>query len=151
MLSVDENSGAETIFGQEGQNLERQIDGIFIEFGPRFCPRNKRSLKKGFRRIWKKNNTIQKGLCRLPTAFVWLRIQFSKGAQVVQGDPKYFRGRVAAPLLPAPMDEKYFKFYSFLRILTKFKPPSTKFKHSKWNADTSGPYSGCVPQILDTL
>jgi len=41
------NSGAGTIFGQEGgQNRERQIDGIFNEFGARFCPRNKRSLKK---------------------------------------------------------------------------------------------------------
>jgi len=40
------NSGAETIFGQREQNRERQIDGIFIEFGPLFCPRNKRSLKK---------------------------------------------------------------------------------------------------------
>jgi len=37
------------------QNRERQLDRIFIEFGPRFCPRNKRSLKKnkkGLRRIW---------------------------------------------------------------------------------------------------
>jgi len=47
-------SGAGTIFGQrgEGQNRERQIDGIFIEFEPRFCPRNKRTLKKGLRQIW---------------------------------------------------------------------------------------------------
>jgi len=45
-------SGAETIFGQGGQNWERQIDGVFIEFGPRFCPRNKRSLKKDLGRIW---------------------------------------------------------------------------------------------------
>jgi len=29
-----------------GQNWERQIDWIFIEFGLRFCPRNKRSLNK---------------------------------------------------------------------------------------------------------
>jgi len=42
-------SGAGTIFGQGGgQNRERQIDGTFIEFGPRFCPRNKRYLKKVF-------------------------------------------------------------------------------------------------------
>jgi len=41
-------SGAGTIFGQGGwgQNRKRQIDGTFIEFGPLFCPRNKRSLKK---------------------------------------------------------------------------------------------------------
>jgi len=38
--------------GGEGQNRERQIDGIFIEFGPRFCPRNERSLKKGLCQIW---------------------------------------------------------------------------------------------------
>jgi len=31
--------------GGGGQNRERQIDGVFIEFGPLFCPRNKRSLK----------------------------------------------------------------------------------------------------------
>jgi len=46
-------SDAGTIFGQGGQNRERQIDGIVIEFGPRFCPRDKRSLKKkALRRIW---------------------------------------------------------------------------------------------------
>jgi len=39
-------SGAGTIFGQGWQNRERQIVGFFIEFGPRFCPRNKRSLIK---------------------------------------------------------------------------------------------------------
>jgi len=38
--------------GGRGQNRERQIDEMFIEFGPRFCPRNKHSLKNGLRRIW---------------------------------------------------------------------------------------------------
>jgi len=32
--------------GGGGQNRKCQIDGIFIEFGPCFCPRIKRSLKK---------------------------------------------------------------------------------------------------------
>jgi len=34
----------ELFLDRGGQNRERQIDGIFIEFGSRFCPRNKRSL-----------------------------------------------------------------------------------------------------------
>jgi len=47
-MSMRMGSGAGTIFeqGMGGQNRERQINGIFIEFGPLFCPRNKRSLKK---------------------------------------------------------------------------------------------------------
>jgi len=45
-------SGAGNYFWIGGQNWERQIDGVFIEFGPGFYPRNKRSLKKGLRRIW---------------------------------------------------------------------------------------------------
>jgi len=40
----------------------------------------------------------RKGLCRLPTAFVWLRIQFTGG-----GGAKYFQGEQLPPLLPAPM------------------------------------------------
>jgi len=48
ILLIHKVSGAGTIFGlgEGGQNRERQIDGVFIEFGPRFCPRSKRSLKK---------------------------------------------------------------------------------------------------------
>jgi len=41
---------ARELFLTRGGN--RQIDGFFIEFGPRFCPRNKRSLKIGLRQIW---------------------------------------------------------------------------------------------------
>jgi len=83
---------AKTIFGPGGgeQNRERQIDGIFIEFGPRFCSRNKRSLRKkvfagfGPRFLSRIKCSLKKGHSRLPTAFVWLRIQLSvgEGAQV---------------------------------------------------------------------
>jgi len=45
-IGPKDSSGAGTIFGQGEQNWECQIDGIFIEFGPLFCLRNKRSLKK---------------------------------------------------------------------------------------------------------
>jgi len=100
-------SDAETVFEQGRQNQERQIDGICIEFGPRFCPRNKRSLKKrkkvfsgfGPRSCLRSKCSLKKGLCRLPTVFVWLRIQFSGGAQVAQEELKYFQG-AAVPLPP---------------------------------------------------
>jgi len=38
-------AAARELFLDRGQNRESQIDGIIIEFGPRFCPRNKRPLK----------------------------------------------------------------------------------------------------------
>jgi len=41
---IAEAVARELFLDRGGQNRERQIDGFFIEFGPRFCPRNKRSL-----------------------------------------------------------------------------------------------------------
>jgi len=59
---------------------------VFAGLGPRSCPRSKCSLKKN------------KGLRRLPTAFVWLRIQFSGGAQIAQGGgAKIFPGGQLPP------------------------------------------------------
>jgi len=71
-----QSSGVGTIFGQRGAKrgtpnwwelyrIWTAFGKVFAGFGPLFCPKNKRSLKKG--------------LCRLPTAFVWPRIQFSGG------------------------------------------------------------------------
>jgi len=76
-------------FWTEAQNRERQIDGIFIEFGPRSCPRNKRSLKKGLRRIW-------------TAFFADFRLRLfgsdsSQGGASRPGGPKYFQGGSCPP------------------------------------------------------
>jgi len=55
-------SNLDRVFVPEISVLKKKV---FAGFGPRFCPRNKRSLK-----------TKKRGLRRLPIAFVWLRIQF---------------------------------------------------------------------------
>jgi len=82
-------------FWTGGQTGNTKLMGSFIEFGPRFCPKNKRSLKK---------NRSSDCVCRLPTAFVWLRIQFSGGKRKSPRGPKYFQGvQLPPPLLPAPM------------------------------------------------
>jgi len=91
-------------FWTGGQYRKCQIHGIF---GPRFCPRNKRSLrKKGLRWIW----TVflsQKLVFSKKKVFADFRLHLfdseyssqGEGAQVAQGGQNISRGG-AAPLPP---------------------------------------------------
>jgi len=135
-----DDSGAGTIFREGGKtgnaklmgslsNLDRVfvpeisvIDGIFIEFGPRFCPRNKRSLKKvlaGFVPLFCSRNKRS-----LKEVFVDFRLLlFRSQNTVLRGGTSRPRGAKIFPggqlLLSPPHFER-------IKILSPPHPPTSR-------------------------
>jgi len=104
------DSGAGTIFGQGGQDRERQIwereMKVISGIGERvFVPETGVLQKKGLRQIWSVNLSEymrKKCLCRIWSVFLsqkWLRIQVSGGKSRL-GGAKIFPGRGSCPPCP---------------------------------------------------